>query len=67
MFVATYFGVPVSTTHTITGAIVGVGAARKAAAVRWNVAGNVVIAWILTMPAAALIGAAFYQLCKLWP
>jgi len=67
LFVATYFGVPVSTTHTITGAIVGVGAARKAAAVRWNVAGNVVIAWILTMPAAALIGAAFYQLSKVWP
>ena len=67
LFMATYFGVPVSTTHTITGAIVGVGAARKAAAVRWNVAGNVVIAWILTMPAAALIGAAFYQLCKVWP
>jgi PiT family inorganic phosphate transporter len=67
LFMATYFGVPVSTTHTITGAIVGVGAARKAAAVRWNVAGNVVIAWILTMPAAALIGAAFYQLSKVWP
>jgi PiT family inorganic phosphate transporter len=67
LFMATYFGVPVSTTHTITGAIVGVGAARKAAAVRWNVASNVVIAWILTMPAAALIGAAFYQLCKVWP
>ncbi|HEY3641309.1 MAG TPA: anion permease [Xanthobacteraceae bacterium] len=67
LFMATYFGVPVSTTHTITGAIVGVGAARKAAAVRWNVASNVVIAWILTMPAAAVIGAAFYQLCKVWP
>jgi PiT family inorganic phosphate transporter len=67
LFMATYFGVPVSTTHTITGAIVGVGAARKVAAVRWNVASNVVIAWILTMPAAALIGAAFYQLCKMWP
>jgi inorganic phosphate transporter, PiT family len=67
LFLATYFGVPVSTTHTITGAIVGVGAARKVAAVRWNVASNVVVAWILTMPAAALIGAAFYQLCKLWP
>src|ERR1700719_3229680 len=66
LFLATYFGIPVSTTHTITGAIVGVGAARKVAAVRWNVAGNVVVAWILTMPAAALIGAAFYQLCKLW-
>jgi PiT family inorganic phosphate transporter len=67
LFLATYFGIPVSTTHTITGAIVGVGAARKVAAVRWNVASNVVIAWILTMPAAALIGAAFYQLCKMWP
>ncbi len=67
LFMATYFGIPVSTTHTITGAIVGVGAARKVAAVRWNVASNVVTAWILTMPAAALIGAAFYQLCKVWP
>jgi PiT family inorganic phosphate transporter len=67
LFLATYFGIPVSTTHTITGAIVGVGAARKVAAVRWNVASNVVVAWILTMPAAALIGAAFYQLCRLWP
>ena len=67
LVMATYFGIPVSTTHTITGAIVGVGAARKVAAVRWNVASNVVTAWILTMPAAALIGAAFYQLCKVWP
>jgi inorganic phosphate transporter, PiT family len=67
LFMATYFGIPVSTTHTITGAIVGVGAARKVAAVRWNVASNVVTAWILTMPATALIGAAFYQLCKVWP
>jgi PiT family inorganic phosphate transporter len=67
LFLATYFGIPVSTTHTITGAIVGVGAARKVSAVRWNVASNVVVAWILTMPAAGLIGAAFYQLCKVWP
>jgi PiT family inorganic phosphate transporter len=67
LFLATYFGIPVSTTHTITGAIVGVGAARKVAAVRWNVASNVVVAWILTMPAAALIGAGFYQLSKVWP
>jgi PiT family inorganic phosphate transporter len=63
LFLATAFGIPVSTTHTITGAIVGVGAARKVAAVRWNVASNVVVAWILTMPAAALIGALFYELC----
>jgi hypothetical protein len=47
--------------------IVGVGAAREVAAVRWNVASNVVTAWILTMPAAALMGAAFYQVCKVWP
>jgi PiT family inorganic phosphate transporter len=62
LFIATAFGIPVSTTHTITGAIVGVGAARKVSAVRWNVATDVVIAWVLTMPAAALIGAAFYKL-----
>jgi PiT family inorganic phosphate transporter len=62
LFVATSLGVPVSTTHTITGAIVGVGAARRASAVRWNVAGSIVIAWILTLPAAALVGAFFYLL-----
>jgi PiT family inorganic phosphate transporter len=62
LFLATAFGIPVSTTHTITGAIVGVGAARKVAAVRWNVASNVVVAWIVTMPATALIGAIFYKL-----
>jgi inorganic phosphate transporter, PiT family len=66
LFLATYFGIPVSTTHTITGAIVGVGAARKVAAVRWNVASNVVTAWILTMPAAALMGALFYGVCRAW-
>jgi len=65
LFLATYFGVPVSTTHTITGAIVGVGAARKTAAVRWNVASDVVLAWIITLPAAALFAAAFYELYKL--
>jgi inorganic phosphate transporter, PiT family len=62
LFLATAFGIPVSTTHTITGAIVGVGAARKVAAVRWNVASNVVVAWIVTKPATALIGAIFYKL-----
>jgi PiT family inorganic phosphate transporter len=65
LFLATFLGVPVSTTHTITGAIVGVGAARKVAAVRWNVASNVVVAWIVTLPAAAVFGAAFYELYKL--
>src|SRR4051794_15529180 len=60
LFLATNFGIPVSTTHTITGAIVGVGAARRVSAVRWNVASNIVVAWILTLPAAALIGALAY-------
>jgi len=62
LFLATSLGVPVSTTHTITGAIVGVGAAKRASAVRWNVAKDIVIAWFVTMPAAALIGAAAYHL-----
>lgn len=66
LFMATGLGIPVSTTHTITGAIVGVGAARRVSAVRWNIAGSIVIAWIVTMPAAALIGAAFYALCGLF-
>jgi PiT family inorganic phosphate transporter len=65
LFIATGLGIPVSTTHTITGAIVGVGAARRASAVRWNVAQQIVIAWVITMPAAALIGAAFYGLTSL--
>jgi len=65
LFLVTYFGIPVSTTHTITGAIVGVGAARKTAAVRWNVASDVILAWIVTLPATALFGAAFYELYKL--
>ncbi len=60
LFAATSLGIPVSTTHTITGAIVGVGAARRASAVRWNVAQDIVIAWVITMPAAGLVGALFY-------
>jgi inorganic phosphate transporter, PiT family len=61
LFLATTLGVPVSTTHTITGAIVGVGAARRTAAVRWPVAQRIVIAWVLTLPAAGLIGALAYR------
>jgi PiT family inorganic phosphate transporter len=57
LFVASAFGVPVSTTHTITGAIVGVGSAQKASAVRWGVAGNIVWAWIFTIPASAFMSA----------
>jgi len=60
LFGATWLGVPVSTTHTITGAIIGVGTARRVSAVRWNVAKDIVVAWIVTMPAAGLIGAVFY-------
>ena len=60
LFLATWLGIPVSTTHTITGAIIGVGAARKVSAVRWNIAGSIVIAWIITLPASALMGAFFY-------
>jgi inorganic phosphate transporter, PiT family len=57
LFVATALGIPVSTTHTITGAIVGVGSTRKVSAVRWGVAGNIVWAWIFTIPASAFIAA----------
>jgi len=60
LFVATELGIPVSTTHTITGAIVGVGAARRVSAVRWNVASDVVTAWVLTLPAAAAVAALTY-------
>ena len=60
LFGATWLGVPVSTTHTITGAIVGVGAARRSSAVRWHIAGSIVMAWFITLPAAALIGALTY-------
>ena len=60
LFGATWLGIPVSTTHTITGCIVGVGAARSVSAVRWSVANNIVIAWIITLPATAGMGALFY-------
>jgi PiT family inorganic phosphate transporter len=62
LFAATGLGIPVSTTHTITGAIVGVGAARRVSAVRWNVARSIVVAWIVTLPASGLIAAATYAL-----
>ncbi|OHV23182.1 inorganic phosphate transporter [Rhizobium sp. RMa-01] len=62
LFGATWLGIPVSTTHTITGAIIGVGAARRLSAVRWGLAGNIVIAWVVTLPAAATISALCYWL-----
>src|SRR6187401_183272 len=66
LMVATLTGVPVSTTHAITGAIVGVGATRRLSAVRWGVAGQIVWAWVLTIPAAFSIGAATYMLLRLF-
>src|SRR6185295_6063395 len=62
LFLATALGIPVSTTHTITGAIVGVGSVRRAAAVRWGVAGNIVWAWIFTIPASTFVAAIAYSL-----
>ena len=65
LFMANIGGIPISSTHTITGAIVGVGAARRLSAVRWNVASSIVIAWFLTLPAAGFISAATYWLVSL--
>jgi len=64
LFLATALGIPVSTTHTITGAIVGVGATRKFSAVRWGVAGNIVWAWIFTIPASAFVAAIAWWLAR---
>ncbi len=64
LFLATFLGIPVSTTHTITGAIVGVGAARRVSAVRWNVASSIVYAWVITIPASAGVAAVAYWLVK---
>lgn len=64
LFIATALGIPVSTTHTITGAIVGVGSTQRASAVRWGVAGNIVWAWILTIPASAFVAALAYWLSE---
>ncbi|TIX63954.1 MAG: inorganic phosphate transporter, partial [Mesorhizobium sp.] len=66
LFGATWLGIPVSTTHTITGAIVGVGAARRISAVRWGIAGSIVIAWVITMPSTALIAACCYGIVALF-
>jgi len=66
LFTASWLGIPVSTTHTITGCIIGVGAARRESAVRWGVANNLLVAWVLTVPASAAVGAAFYMLTRLF-
>jgi PiT family inorganic phosphate transporter len=62
LYVATHFGYPVSTTHVVSGSVMGAGATKRLSAVRWGVAGNIVAAWILTIPAAGLVAAACY-----WP
>jgi PiT family inorganic phosphate transporter len=62
LFAASYFGIPVSTTHTITGCVIGAGTARRASAVRWGLAGNVAVAWVITIPASATVAAMFYWL-----
>src|SRR3954447_1461170 len=62
LFAASYYGIPVSTTHTITGCVIVAGAARRASAVRWGIARSVMIAWIITIPASAAVAAAFYWL-----
>jgi inorganic phosphate transporter, PiT family len=64
LFAATFLGIPVSTTHTVTGSVVGVGAARKVSAVRWNVASNIVATWVVTLPASGLMAALCYLLSK---
>lgn len=66
VFSASYMGIPVSTTHAITGSVIGTGAARKASAVRWGVAGRVVTAWFITIPASAAVGAIFYTLTRIF-
>ena len=66
VFGASAMGIPVSTTHAITGSVVGTGAARRASAVRWGVASRVVIAWFITIPASAFVGALFYLLTRLF-
>jgi PiT family inorganic phosphate transporter len=59
-------GIPVSTTHTITGSIIGVGITKRISAVKWGVTGKLLVAWIITIPISALMGALFYWLCKLF-
>jgi inorganic phosphate transporter, PiT family len=65
IFLATHIGVPISTTHTITGAVIGVGAARRMSAVRWNVASSIVWAWVITLPMSGLVAAGFYAAARL--
>jgi PiT family inorganic phosphate transporter len=63
---ASHFGYPLSTTHVISGAVMGAGAAKRVSAVRWGVAGNIVVAWLLTLPASAAIGALVYGVTRIF-
>jgi inorganic phosphate transporter, PiT family len=65
LFAATYLGVPVSTTHTVTGSVIGVGAARRLSAVRWGITRHILIAWVITLPASALMAALCYRLARM--
>jgi PiT family inorganic phosphate transporter len=60
LYVGTHFGFPISTTHVVTGSVMGAGATRRFSAVRWGLAGNIAVAWLLTLPAAGLVAAALY-------
>jgi PiT family inorganic phosphate transporter len=66
LLTAAHLGFPLSTTHSITGAVLGAGAAKRVSAVRWGLAGNIVVAWVLTLPASAIVGALIYGLCTLF-
>jgi PiT family inorganic phosphate transporter len=66
LFGASLLGIPVSTTHTITGAVIGAGVARRTSAVRWGVAQSVIMAWIITIPASATVAALIYLLTRLF-
>lgn len=66
LLTAAHLGFPLSTTHSITGSVLGAGAAKKLSAVRWGVAGNIVVGWVLTLPAAAIVGAGTYGVCRIF-
>ena len=66
LFTTAHYGIPVSTTHSITGAIMGVGTSMNASAVRWGVAGNILVAWVLTIPVSALLAAGFLKMIAPW-
>jgi PiT family inorganic phosphate transporter len=66
LFATASYGLPVSTTHIITSSVMGVGATRRLSAVKWGVAGNIAVAWVLTIPAAALVAAVFYKVAHLF-